>query len=157
MFITNDAFRSPIHNAFADVGDSYWTSAEVSLHSIWFLIALRFVDRSNKEPFEFGKTLLLSNLEQVAHFLTLDDPDLSVGSAHIVTPGHVNGSQGWAMDELTKIWNAQEPDATQQQVTIYETLSGRRYSNSCLETPVNELTNQSLLFELPIVSAPIEY
>lgn len=149
MFITNDAFLSPIHNAFADVGDSYWTAAEVSLQTIWFLMALRFVDRSGKVPYEFGKTLLLSNVDQVAHFLTRDDPDISVSSAYIVTPGHVNASQGWGMDELVKVWNAQEPDATEQHVTVYETLSGKRYCDSFLETPVNELINQSLRFELP--------
>ena len=150
MFITNDTFLSPIHNAFADVGDTYWTATEVSLQTVWFLMALRFVDHSSdKEPFDVGRTLLLSNFDQVAHFLTLNDPDLSVDSAYIVTPGHINGSQGWAMDKLVKIWNAQEPDAKDQHVTVYETRSGKRYCNSILETPVNELANQSLLFELP--------
>jgi len=149
MFITNDAFLSPIHNAFAGAGDSYWSSTEVSLQTIWFLMALRVVDRSDKVPFEFERTVLLSNHDQIAHFLTLDDPDLSVNSAYIVTPGHVNGSRGWAMEELIKIWNAQEPDETEQYVAVYETVSRKRYCNSFLETPVNELTNLSLLFELP--------
>lgn len=113
-------------------------------------MALRFVDRSGKEPYEFGKTLLLSNVDQVAHFLTRDNPDLSVNSAYIVTPGHVNGGPGWAMDKLLKIWNAREPDATEQQVTVYETVSGKRYCDSFLGTSVNELTIRSLSFELPI-------
>ncbi|WP_180126875.1 hypothetical protein [Rhodoferax sp. BLA1] len=149
MFITNDTSLSPIHKIFGEVGDSYWTSTELALHQIWFLMALQVVDRNDAEPVEFGRTLLLSNLDQVAHFLALDNPDLSVKSAYIVTPGHVNGSQGWAMDELVKIWNAQEPDATELHVTVYETVSGRSYCHSLLNTPVDKLTNQSLRFELP--------
>lgn len=149
MFITNDAFQSPLHKLFGDIGDSYWTSAEIALHQIWFLMALRIVDRSDTEPFEYERTLLLSDLEQLAHFLTLDSPDLFVRTAYIVTPGHVNGSTDWAMDELFRIWDAEEPNAEEQHIAVYETKSGKRYSHSLLGTPVKRLKIQSLRFELP--------
>jgi hypothetical protein len=148
MFITNEACSSPILNALAGDGESHWTSVEVSIQKIWFLMSLRVVDRSDIEPFEYARTFLMSNFDQVAHFLALDTPDLIVEAAYIVTPDHVNGSQGWAMDELIRVWNYQA-DPAKRRVFVYEAISGKRYSDSSLTTSVNKSKLLTLEFELP--------
>jgi hypothetical protein len=152
MFITNNAFYSPIHSVLADAGDSYWTAAEVALHQMWFLVALRVVDRSGNKPFELERTLLLSDIQQVAHFVSSDNSDFSVRTVNIITPKHVNGTRDWAMEELVRIWNAQEPDASGHATPLYETKSGKRYCYSQFATPVEEMKIQSLWLEFPTIN-----
>lgn len=152
MFITDLNCLLPISKLLGDdIGYSYWNRAEVAVAAIWFLVELRVVEQDKTEPFEFGRTLLVSDIEQVAHFLTPDSPDIFIRAVHIVTPGHVNGSQNWAMEKLVQVWDAHEPASKSQHVTVYETESGKRYCFSLLGNPVEKLTIKKMRFELPCV------
>lgn len=152
MFITNEAFRSPIASLFGSTNEMYWSSAELALQHPWFLLTLRQVDRSESEPWVTKRTLLLSSDDQVEQLMSLSEPDeISVESLLIVSPSHINGTSHWAMDVVHKVWTAHEPEHESLHASVYETSSGRRYTNSALGTPAEDLVVETLKFEIPCI------
>ena len=150
MFITNETFRAPINSLFGSKNETYWSSAEVALQHPWFLLTLRQVDRSESEPWVTKRTLLLSSDDQIEQLMSLGEPDsISVESLQIISPSHINGTSNWAMDVVHKVWSAHEPGHESLLISIYETISGRRYTNFALGTPVEDLLVDTLKFEIP--------
>lgn len=150
MFITNDAFRSPISNLLGDPSEQYWVAAELALRHPWFLVTLRHTEALDDEDAVITRTMLLSNVkdvERLAHPET--DGPMQFESVFVITPGHLNGTEEWKMEPLNAVWVAEEPSATSQVVEIYETKGGVKYARSMLETPIEELLNETLRFRFP--------
>lgn len=148
MFITNEAHRSPILKIFGVDGDEFWKTVELALHHSWFILSIKQQDPDDEE-FAAGRTLLIDNFEQVKHVLGwCNSPTISTEYVQIVTPSHINGSQTWAMDRLTKVWSALEPDESAQHVNIFETTSGCTYTDSWMRTPPHQLLDRKLILDL---------
>lgn len=149
MFITNESFRSPIATLFGNTNETYWSCAELALQQSWFLLTLRQIDRSESEPWVTKRTLLLTSDDQVDQLMSIGEPDeISVESLILVSPSHINGTSNWALDVLHKVWNAHEPEHENLHASVYETRTGKRYSNSAIGTPAEELVIETLRFEI---------
>lgn len=147
MFIAQESFRSPTSQLFAQLGESHFSAAELALEVIWFVVACITSETHEGETYRFRRTLLLAYPEQVRAFLEAESEVIDI---HIVTPNHVNGTAGWRMDLLTKVWNANEPKEKAAYTYVFETEAGHRYSNSAVGTPVEQLLVGDLFFELPV-------
>ena len=151
MFITNDAFRSPVSALLHDSTESYWLCTELALQQTWFIVTLRQFETTDEDAAEVERTLLLSSLGQVEQVMRQNAGGLlACDSVHVITPRHVNGSEQWRMDLLSAAWVAHEPSAKGQTANIYETAAGEKYAHSHLGTPIHELQLERLLFRLPI-------
>lgn len=151
MFITNDVFRSPMSDLFGDAGCSYWPTVELGLQQMWFLMSVREAQQGDGEIFDITRTMFVSDFHYVEEFLEVYESkkEIRLKSLHVVTPEHINGTNGWAMDELAKVWAAQEPDEPTQNAMVFETKSGRRFTSSMLGTPVEAFSFDSLRFAAP--------
>jgi len=78
-----------------------------------------------------------------------DDGLIEFDSVHIVTPGHVNGTNRWQMDLLDSIRTADEPGAEGQTVDVFETRDGVRYAHSMLGTSIEDLRIGGMRFQSP--------
>lgn len=150
MFITNNAFRSPISDLLADPSETYWQATELALHHPWFLVTFRQLDLSDHEPFEIGRTVLLSNVGEMEQLINQDSGGrLVFDSIQVITPGHINGSDQWKMEPLHAAWSAQEPNVEGQTLEVYETIAGVRYVNSILGTSIDDLQMETLIARFP--------
>jgi len=151
MFITNEACKSTFPRFFAAPDELYWTAAKLALNVPWFLVSIcRPEPFNDDEPIEIRETMMFADVRDVAGLIdACAKGELKLVAAHVVTPAHVNGSNGWRMDQLRAVWHAREPMAPQQNVVIYETLGGACYGKSSLETPLEALANRTLSFRIP--------
>ncbi|MFC5521790.1 hypothetical protein [Polaromonas jejuensis] len=132
MFITNEAFHSPVSAMFGGASEKYWTMTELALHQIWFIASCVQEVGTGEDAYEIGRTLFLSGKLQLEELL---ESGARLEAAYIVTPAHINGGNGWHMEPLARIWNAAEPDTECQRAHVFETVSGQRYTDSMLGTP----------------------
>ena len=151
MFITNNAFRSPISGILGNPDEQYWAAAELSLHQPWFLVTFRHSELiEGADAFEITRTILLSHVKDLERWAQQQsDGSLQLESVQVITPGHINGAHAWKMDSLEAVWTAEEPSVAGQAVEIYETTAGVKYAQSLLETPITELHNETLRYRFP--------
>ena len=152
MFITNNAFKARFHNLLGDPADHFWVAAELALSNPWFLVRFRITETAEGEDAcPRTRTMLLTDVQDVESMAKNepDEPLLQLESVQIVSPGHLNGTEGWKMEPLTAVWTAEEPSDARHLVHIYEIEGGVRYATSGLETPIDELRNETLWLQFP--------
>lgn len=150
MFITRDAYKSQTTAFLLGEGEAGWTVAELALKQTWFLVEFQDFDEVDDSGFACIQTLLLFDFKSVEHFiLTNRENKRRLKSVHIVTPGHVNGSDGWKMDQLRAVWQRREAvNAYAMQIDIFETTCGKKYPASFSGLPVDKLLTDTLKFDL---------
>ena len=155
MFVTQDAFKSPLSGMFGEPGQHHWLAAELALAQHWFMAQV--VQRpfpKEKDPHELDRTLFLSRLADLT-ILAHPDPTgtTRLASAFIVMPAYAKGGMDWRMERLRAVWTANEPDSTEEveeTAEIFETESGAVYNFSLHKTPVEKLLNRVLACQFPI-------
>lgn len=149
MFITRDAYKSPVSALFLGSGEAGWLAAELALQQVWFLVHLEEFDSVDDPAFSSSRTVLLFDFRSVERFiLSNQDGRVRLKSAHIVTPGHVNGSDSWKMDQLRAVWQGRElVDDYEVSMDIFETVSGEKYPASFSGLSIEELAGETLKFE----------
>lgn len=149
MFITRDAYQSPVAALFLGNGEAGWSATELALQQTWFLVHLEESDPVNDPDFYCNRTVLLFDFQSVEQFILLgQDSNVRLKSVHIVTPGHVNGSDSWKMDQLRAVWQGREPvDEYEIPMDIFETVCGKKYPASFSVLSNDELAAETLKFE----------
>jgi hypothetical protein len=138
MFETFDNAEIPLPKALAENGERLWTYAHLNLNTPWFYFQYQVVS----EESTFNAVLLFSLLDQLKSLI--NEPDVIVKNAYVVTPGYVNKSDLWQMDLLNEIRTGL---AVQERVTIYELRDGRKYyypNQICIDE--NQLHNREVVF-----------
>ncbi len=149
MFITREAYKSPMAALFLCKGEDGWSAIELALQQTWFLVHLEPSDASTGTEVHCGRTLLLFDFPNIERFI-LSSPDSTARllTVHIVTPGHVNGSDSWKMDQLRAVWQGREPvNGSEIPMDIFETVCGKRYPASFSALSIEELAADKLKFE----------
>ncbi len=151
MFITREAYKSPVSALFSNRGELVWSVAEIALQQIWFLAHLEEVDPRDRNGNASLRTMMLFDFENVEHLLNAEqDATVRLKSVHIVTPGHINGSDHWEMEKLQAVWQGHELIEEQEFPTdIFETVSGKKYSFTLSSHSVAELDGNTLKYRLP--------
>lgn len=94
--------------------------------------------------------MMINSVEALEQLIQGSDSELfEFDSVHIVTPGHVNGTDRWQMDLLHSIRTADEPGAEGQTVDVFETSNGAIYAHSLLGTSVEDLRIGEVRFQSP--------
>ncbi|TAH13897.1 MAG: hypothetical protein EAZ11_00790 [Curvibacter sp.] len=151
MFITREAHKSPVSALFSNRGELVWSVAELALQQIWFLAHLEEVDPKDGDRNGNLRTMILFDFGNVEHLLNApQDATVRLKSVHIVTPGHINGSDHWEMEKLQAVWQGREMIEEHEFPTdIFETVSGKKYSFSHCSNSAAELDGDTLKFRLP--------
>jgi hypothetical protein len=149
MFITKSAYKSPVSAFFTGRGEVAWSATELALQQIWFLVQLEEIEAAGGSGFSISRTVLLFDFQNVEQFIQSDPGDRArLKSVHIVTPGHVNGSDNWQMDQIKAVWQGREPvDDYEIPMDIFETVSGKKYSASFSDLSIEELAGETLKFQ----------
>ena len=149
MFITRVAYKSPVSAFFTGRGEVAWSATELALQQIWFLVQLEEFEAAGGSGFSTSRTVLLFDFQNVEQFIQSDQGDKArLKSVHIVTPGHVNGSDNWQMDQIKAVWQGREPvDDYEIPMDIFETVSGKKYSASFSGLSIDELAGETLKFQ----------
>jgi len=111
----------------------------------WFLVQVERADEAQDAGHEVKKSFIVPE-ERVLDLVRLQGaPRVWIESISIISPGHMNGSEGWQMNTLAAIWTAVEPDAPSQHANVYELDDGRRYVRSALGTTLSSLPQPILV------------
>ena len=151
MFITDNAFKSPLSGFISDQSESYWTTVELALHDSWFIVTFRQDWSPDSDgSINIGRTLMLSDLSRIEPLIELrDGGHLELESVQMVSPAHVNGTQDWNMERLSSVWLAEEPSSPGQLAEIYETTAGTTYVSSVQSTPLEAFATKELRYCFP--------
>lgn len=149
MFITREAYKSPVSAFLSSIGDIGWSATEVALQQVWFLVHLEEIEAEDDVGYTSVRTMLLFDFQSVERFLqTGQGSGLRLKAVHIVTPSHVNGSDSWQMDQLRAVWQGREMvDEHEIPMDIFETVSGKKYPASFCCLSVEDLAGDILKFQ----------
>lgn len=129
MLLTLDKHRSPISSLFFGAGETCWLSGELSLQQAWYLVQLQEVEVIDAQRVTCDRTVLLFDFRSIEDLLEKGSASpLRVKAAHIVTPGHMNGTDSWQMERITKVMSGhQDIDGEEMLVDVLITVEGRKY------------------------------
>lgn len=149
MFITHDTFKSPAAALFLGAGANGWSSCELVLQQAWFLVQLLEFDEVDDLEHACEKTVLLFDFRNIEELISRGQrSSVRVGSVHIVTPGHVNGTGAWQMALLKAVWSGCEMfDDEKVPVDILETIDGQKYSDAFGYRAAGKVVAKTLKFE----------
>jgi hypothetical protein len=150
MFITNQAYKSPLSGFFGDSTESHWLAVELAIRSPWFLVSFQEFESRSVEAFSVARTMMIHSVEALEQLLQESDHGLlKFDSVHIITPSHMNGTDQWQMDLLDCIRMAEEPSPQGQNVDVFETRGGARYARLMLGTSIEDLRIGEVRFQAP--------
>lgn len=96
-------------------------------------------------------TCMLSSVHDVTELVNFCTAhEHYVSSARVMTPGEMNKTGVWMLDELATIWEAEEPESPRYKALVYETAAGKHYAHSQFDTPLAELGRRACLVEFPV-------
>lgn len=155
MFVTQDAFKSPLSGMFGEPGQHHWLAAELALAQHWFMAqVVQQPFPLEKDPQEIDRTLFLSRLTDLTNLAHPDPPGgTQLTSAFVVMPTYAKGGMDWRMERLRAVWTANEPHSTEgveETAEIYETDAGVMYNLSLHKTPLDKLRNRALVCQFPV-------
>lgn len=136
MFETRPSSEIPIPQTLG--GDSkFWTHVQLHLHMPWFYLIVGG---------GMSSEIILATRPEQWVGLSEALPGRRIEKIHLVSPGWLNGSDGWKMEPLRQLWTAtdQESDSA---VTIYVVETGARYIDSLSCASEERLVNTMLMFE----------
>ncbi|HCY15445.1 MAG: hypothetical protein A2Z93_01555 [Curvibacter sp. GWA2_64_110] len=148
MFITSDSFRSPVSAFFCEPGNTGWIAAELGLQQSWFLAYFEQAETAEgDDEFSCERTMLFTDFRSVEQLIDAGpERGIRLKSVHILTPGHVNGTDTWKMDQIRSVWLGREPHSEYIPMNVFETISGEKYSASFIGLTADELQIESLKF-----------
>lgn len=114
MFWTHESERGDLPALVLPEGGASWAVVRLAVHAPWYILGYSDIWGGEEAPRE---TMLVGRLATLEGILTEGNRfDFSV---EVVTPGYVNGSDGWSVDRVSQIWR-------QERREIYELADGRR-------------------------------
>ncbi|MBT0571289.1 hypothetical protein KIK84_13220 [Curvibacter sp. CHRR-16] len=149
MFLTRAPFRSPISALFCEPDETVWTATELALQQTWFLAYFEQSETMEDEEFACGRTILFAEFSGVEQLIGLGpESGIRLKSVHILTPGHVNGTDNWKMDQIGAVWSGREPDTEHSPMDVFETTTGELYSASFVGHNADEFQLDAMKFKL---------
>ena len=151
MFITHIGFKYPIPAHFISKHEQYWLSVGLVQETAWFLVRIHQMESiGGNEKFESLKTVMVANVCDIER-LAQQNVNLMprFESAQIVTPGRMNGTGTWKMDQLKAVWTADDPANPDQTAEICETMAGAKYVVSICSSSIEKLIIQKLRCQFP--------
>ena len=115
--------------------EKVWWYTKLRLHTHWFYVVCEYLDITGDK---YSEMYLISQHYQLRDLQ--ESHDHTIRQMYIVTPGYMNGSNKWKMEEMSEILVGIEPEnINDQEAYIYVLGNGDRYVDSLLSTGENDL------------------
>ncbi|WP_291590040.1 hypothetical protein [Comamonas sp. UBA7528] len=153
MFLTNDANKHPLSSAYGK-GNHVWIATEVQLRLPIFMVefAHHEVD-DDGDDFSLLRTLLLARGDDVLNLVSDLAPQKALKSVALLTPASGDLGRAWSIDQLTAIWEAEDPGDSHIKLKVFSKADGSYYVDSMSEIATSQLRDWHQLFELPAVQS----
>lgn len=149
MFLTRAPFLSPISSLFCEPDENVWTATELVLQQTWFLAYFEQSETLEEDEFACARTMLFAEFSGVEQLIGLaPESGIRLKSVHILTPGHVNGTDNWKMDQIGAVWSGRESQTEYSPMDVFETTSGDMYSASLAGHNADKLQLDAMKFKL---------
>lgn len=146
MFYTRNDAEVIFPGIFSEEGIRSWWYVLQQLHTHWFHVTYQEKHKSDERDELFSNLILISMNDHLIQFSDL--PDFIIEQVYIVTPKHMNGTNHWKMEILKEIWEAEEPGSDGQIAHIFALNNDKKYVDSGLGTPAEELLNKKRIFSV---------
>ncbi len=123
-------------------GRLLWGYVIVPLQNPWFHIQYALTDESGDR---FSKTVFLSTVDQLLDIS--QHKNVQLERVHLVSPEHVNGTEGWKMEPLHQILRRQIEEQQSWHGYIYVLENGTRYTYPDSPSEKDIFINQ-LIFQI---------
>jgi len=124
MFLTFEHAESPVGALMR--GGHMWRYVEYLTEHPWFYVTLIESDEDSVRQTVY----LIPLLEDLLELVQADDQGLSILHVFLVSPGSLNGSGSWKMDELIEIKRAY---GSERQCLVYSVHPGVDYFENDLD------------------------
>lgn len=144
MFETIDSSKMNVPIELLSEGQHIWKSVNVRLHVPWFYVQYQ----KECENFTVSSHLeLVTSEEQITEMASFEN--IKIIDVYIVSPGHLNGSDGWKMEKLREIWTAKSKTLeTDEMGVIYVLRNNREYIYSPSIKNDGKLIKNNLLIKI---------
>jgi hypothetical protein len=122
MFLTFEQAEIRLPVPLSHNSERLWSYVGLNLHIPWFYVEYS----QNLEDFKLRHMLLISNVQQLSAFAK--DNNVEITKANIVTPSHINKTDGWQMDRLKLVLGATKKEGRKQiPINIFILEDGRKF------------------------------
>lgn len=152
MFCTHADGEMPIPPIFDDGSECWWSYVKLPLFVPYF----QLVCGSRCESRGSLQTFFIQTIDKVLSILR--DPVIDVISVQLVSPGHMNRSGNWQIDELRTIYRGVESQSAdfKQYAFLYVVANGSRYLDSCVANTESDLSGLEVICEIPAATDPLK-
>lgn len=120
MFETCDHAEIPIPKELSLNGERLWHYVQLHIHFPWLYVEYAI----DYEDYKSKSILFLTTNDQLQELV--DRSDIEITQVHVVTPGYVNKTNVWQMDQLKKVMTASITKGRfREPVTIYLLCNGK--------------------------------
>jgi len=148
MFLTNDANKHPLSDANGK-GNHVWVAAEIQLRLPIFIVEFEHSVVDDGDDFTFGRTVLLARGDDVLMLVSKLNSQNSLKSVALLTPASEGVGSVCSIDQLTEIWEAEDPLDSHLRYKIFSKADGSHYVDSMMGTTASDLQNWRQLSLLP--------
>lgn len=151
MFCTHADGEIKIPEIFDEKDEYWWSYIKLPLFTPYFLVVCSPADKSTDGC---SSTFFFTTIDEVK--MVYSDAMVDILSVNLVSPGYMNGSGTWQMDELRTVYRGLEmgePDHRQFGF-IYSVASGSRYLQCGVATSESELEDLQVIFDLSTNPTP---
>ena len=144
MFCTSTNGKMPIPPVFDDGSECWWSYVKLPLFVPYF----QLVCGSRCEPTGSLQTFFFPSIDQVLSIL--GDPNVDVTAVQLVSPGHMNGTGNWQIDELSTVYRGFESQSEEfkKYAFLYVVADGSRYLESCVASTESELSSLEMICDV---------
>lgn len=104
MFHTYPEAEASVPKALAPNGERLWHWVELGLNMPYFLLEVL----TETEDGPFTRHIVSGDVRMVLHTANTPNENVRLLSASLLSPGYVNGTDGYALGRLSEIWSADE-------------------------------------------------
>lgn len=151
MFSTHVSNRHPMA-MFNPPGEDRWNAVEVALHMPFFWVQFGQKETPD-DDLEIVRTWLLSTSVELESLLAQHQrQEVQLKTVSLVTPGYINGSDGWKLEPLKAIWSCVSASTPELSIGLYEVESGHRYPEPGMEVCEQTLKSAKVRIDLTQLS-----
>lgn len=122
MFITYHHAEACLDPRFDFTPAQLWAAVELDVQWPWFLVQVARRDRQDV----IVNALFLQYSHDLEHLVSQQTPQAWIQQVQIVTPAHLNGQGGWAMEPLLEVCLMQ--DGSGERGLLFRAENNTRYS-----------------------------
>lgn len=143
IFETADSSEIAIPPMFIGRANKRWSNVSLSFHKAWYFVVY---DLQTEEGVDENNIIFCSISDQIAEMLLVKN--LHIKDVYLVSPGYLNGSDSWKMENVKEVWKAELNNDVDGTARVYVLADGREYVHSLCTMDKNDFNKHEIIFEI---------